>query len=888
MIEAQPYFLPNLLKGKVEEWRKNNYSCDYSAISEILNYNIVTSESGEKELRFLRNAQFEALETYWYLRIVEKTPHIFELYKKLYNNPVELLKALGISLSQEDLLNLLGKGEGIDSIFKQIKTDEDFVKKYKLESLKETISLKYPSYILALAMGSGKTLLIGTIIATEFAMGLEYPDSNFIKNALVFAPGKTILGALKEISNIPFDKILPPRLYKQFMSSLKITFTKDNEKDIPIIRGSNFNVIVTNTEKIRIQKPTSKKLQLTFMNFEEAEKFKEAEEIANLRLQTIATLPNLGIFSDEAHHTYGQRLGKELKKVRKTVDYLAENTIVVVNTTGTPYYEKQMLKDVIYWYGVSQGIQDGILKEVRDNIISYEDISSEDFLKQVIKDFFEEYRDVKIYNNSPAKLAVYFPQTEDLEKMSPIVEKTVMELGLEPSIILKVHNKSDEKIKDLFNNRVNDPHLPYRIFLLVNMGTEGWNCPSLFATALARKLRSSNNFVLQAASRCLRQVPGNIHKAKIYLSRDNVKILDDQLKETYGESLIDLDIARQNTKRERIVLRKIEIPPISIKKKIKKIVVDEGQRKIKISLNLPEVSYEAKRVVYTAKQRHVEYGILSREEEEEIKLDPEKTGIYELSVELSEIYRIPFWEIYNAFCKIYPDGEIPETHIPKLREQIEKQVRNYKEIEEEVEIALALVKPEGFDKVEEDGKTVYVAEIVYHKDKADLLVHFERFKDLKGNFGFHYTPYNFDSKPEKEFFIKLLEKLDEKPDEVEDIYFTGAITDRKKTDFLFEYKDKNGKYREYTPDFVIRKKDGRILIVEIKSERMKDDKTEGEIKYKNGKIDEEKSGLKAMAIRKIEGLNKDKLKYEILLARGERIEFEKLKKVEDWIYRNNR
>ena len=132
----------------------------------------------------------------------------------------------------------------------------DFVKENRLQTVRESLTLDYPSYILALAMGSGKTVLIGSIIATEFALALEYGDS-FVKNALIFAPGKTILGALKEMSDIPYEKILPPRLYKQFLSSVKITYTQDKEKDIPIIRGSVYNIVVTNTEKIRIQKPTT-------------------------------------------------------------------------------------------------------------------------------------------------------------------------------------------------------------------------------------------------------------------------------------------------------------------------------------------------------------------------------------------------------------------------------------------------------------------------------------------------------------------------------------------------------------------------------------------------------------------------------------------------------
>ena len=75
-----------------------------------------------------------------------------------------------------------------------------FVKTHKLETLRETLSLEYPSYILSLVMGTGKTILIGSIyiyrIYTEFALSLVTKNGIFLKNALVFALGKTILGSL--------------------------------------------------------------------------------------------------------------------------------------------------------------------------------------------------------------------------------------------------------------------------------------------------------------------------------------------------------------------------------------------------------------------------------------------------------------------------------------------------------------------------------------------------------------------------------------------------------------------------------------------------------------------------------------------------------------------
>jgi len=232
----------------------------------------------------------------------------------------------------------------LEDVITRLQTDNAFVKQHGLESLRETFALDCRSYILAMAMGAGagagKTILMGSIVATEFALALEYPDGSFVENALIFAPGKTILSALRELADIPFERLLPPRLHKPFAASLKLTFTRDGDKQIPITLGSSFNVIVTNTEKIRIQKPTVRagSSQRLFAG----SKDEEATALANLRLQATASLPHLAVFSDEAHHTYGQKLlgkwekDKEtgepvfkddgIKKVRRTIDYLAGET----------------------------------------------------------------------------------------------------------------------------------------------------------------------------------------------------------------------------------------------------------------------------------------------------------------------------------------------------------------------------------------------------------------------------------------------------------------------------------------------------------------------------------------------------------------------------------
>ena len=159
-----------------------------------------------------------------------------------------------------------------------------------------------------------------------------------------------------------------------------------------------------------------------------------------------------------------------------------------------------------------------------------------------------------------------------------------------------------------------------------------------------------------------------------------------------------------------------------------------------------------------------------------------------------------------------------------------------------MEVALALVKPEGFDRtLDAAGTEIYTVDISYPVDRESLLLKFEDWREKwdgrSSGFGFHYSPYNLDSNPEKSFFEQLLESIGLHPDNVEDIYFTGALTDPRKTDFYVEYKDDDGKWHRYTPDFIIRRTDGKCLIVEIKAERDRDHAVNGAM------------GRKAMALR---------------------------------------
>ena len=742
------------LASKVSDWRASNYAHPhYPAIAEILEW-CANPETAEFRLRL---PQIRALETYWYLRLVENTPHILSLYETLYTSTSERMAALG--LDHPDLHHL-ALDHGYQGLLESLCTDDELVKRFKLEALRESLTLEYPSYILALAMGAGKTVLIGAIYASEFALAQEYPDERFVQNALVFAPGKTIIESLRELAEMRYNAILPPRLYKWFAASVKLTFTRDGDPTIPIIPGSLYNVVVTNTEKIRIQKENIRKSDLGPL-FSKRQEDEARAEVANLRLQAIASLPNLAIFSDEAHHTYGQAMDRDLKKVRKTVDYLynphpsetAErqahdsNLICVVNTTGTPYYQRQPLRDVVIWYGLSDGIHDGILKEVSGNIRAYDFEGSEEaYLDHVVQTFFEDYGDVSLPDGTPAKLAVFFPQTDDVSRLRPLIERRLVALGYSPTLVLEHHTRHEEKERFDRFFRSQD-----RLALLVDRGVEGWNVPALFACALARRLKSSNNFVLQAASRCLRQVPGNRQLARIYLSIDNRDILDRQLQETYGETVEGLNRLQTRSRRETITLRKVDIPPLVLRRLVSAVVrLEQGESTLQ--LQAVETSKESvmQVVSYELGEPGGGQGVLRQVRDGvEVSVEEVTVDLFTAAAELARRYHLSSLDVYRLLSQAYPDQRsLPQSHLEDLAQQIEVQTRRYEVRQETVEIALALVKPDGFQQVQaDDGTVTYTAEITYPVDREALLARWSEWRERAGEYGFHYDPYNFELEP---------------------------------------------------------------------------------------------------------------------------------------------
>ena len=844
--------LHDKIASDVENWRNQGYPCEeYPLIGSLLRHQW-DEQRGDQTLHYLRAAQMQALETYWFLRLVKGTPRFMELYKNYYGEDESLLKALGLPYSRDTLrhnttpLNIIEKY-----------AEEGGSQDYKISgTFFESYRLAYPSYIFALAMGTGKTVLIGTIIATEFAMSLKYPNENFMQNALVFAPGTTIIESLRELSDIDYEKILPPYHCEQFLANLTTDYASDGNKKFNAMKNSLYNLIVSNTEKIIVRK-VKKPL------FQQQEIYKK-----NLRFDSLTQLPKLGVFSDEAHHTYGNWKEKDLKRVRMTIDSLHENRklVCVVNTTGTPYDKKEFLKDVVIWYGIEEGIRQKVLKSLSNSIKTYS-ITKESYasvVKEIVKDFFETYGDVVLPEGQKAKIAFYFNSQEDLDNVRGVVEEALVTVGEVPGCLLVNTQKSlSQEIKEF--NRLNNPSSNKRVVLLISKGREGWNCPSLFACALITKQSESHNYVLQASTRCLRRVAGNNLPARIYLDDGNAEIFEKQLAQTFGEGMSKsfLQSIKAEQKEVTVEILKTETPPLIIDRKVELWQREEHSRK-PLWFERPDRE---------AVLSHVEERIsdvrwkgdsprLVEKERREFSIE-EMVGLQQAAFAIALPLHLDLMETLGALERVYGKRSVPMHDLPLLKRQAEETLGEWERKENVVRRVMALIHTKDrlggalFD--EKDGRLFHVLKFskthfdsmeeqglfVAGRKELSAGVRTSCFGDEK-NLSFHYSPYALANKDELGIFRDMLDYLNVRLHEVEGIYYTGGLTNARKTDIWFEYKGKDGRFYRYFPDFVLLKKSGEWLIVEVKSQRdMEHPDTE----------------RKAKAVERVVALQPEKIQY---------------------------
>ncbi|MDE7138525.1 MAG: DEAD/DEAH box helicase family protein [Ruminococcus sp.] len=450
----QDYY--NYNKGKI----KRNYS---DLTKKFLNYN----DRKINPNAYLREPQFEALEMYVFIKEFFDNKDISEIFKDYMDK----------------------KGFFADDSFYRDRTLKDGQMTFERAGAEKHQALfkemkkvreSYPNYIYALTMGLGKTVLMATCIFYEFLVANKNPkDKRFCHNALVFAPDTTVLESLREIITMHKTLVVPPEYARVLDANIKVHFLEDTGTTLNTLDDSDFNIIISNNQKIIVKKkhtPSSAGTKLFSMSKSDGQMSIIGEALAeiygqdnlsdddlifNQRYKKLCRLHQIGIYVDEAHHLFGTKLKNSLKgksdtSLRMTINLLASelqrNGTAVVscyNYTGTPYVKNRILPEVVYSYGLKKAISNSYLKRA-EYLRGAENFKSDDFIRNSINDFWQRYGE-NTYEGLPAKMAIFAARVEELtDEVLPAVEKVCDELGISrESILVNVGDTSITKSEDI-------------------------------------------------------------------------------------------------------------------------------------------------------------------------------------------------------------------------------------------------------------------------------------------------------------------------------------------------------------------------------------------------------------------------------------------------------
>ncbi len=797
----------------------------------------------DPELRsdaFLRQPQFEALEMYVFLKEFGNNSHVHDLFRGWAKNE-ELFE--GFQTTGADK-----KGQGSLLGFLELEGDEQYEEIFARLSER---ARSYPNYIFALTMGLGKTILMATCIFYEFLLANKFgKDDRFCKNALVFAPDKTVLQSLKEIQTFELGLVVPPEYANFLRANLKFHFLDDTASTIGAQDGSSFNVIISNTQKIILKRrkaepSTTDKLfsersgslsevygELYEMLGEEAPE-SDADLAVNARFQRIARLPQLGIYVDEAHHSMGASLEKDLGQaktasaLRTTIDELARalearKTSVVgcYNFTGTPYVKDRIMPEVVYAYGLKAAIDKEYLKQ--PEFVDYSgNVKSDDFLRELVTDFWTKEGEKRREGMLP-KLAIFASTIDELTgELRPALEKVMASLGIPTSrVLVNVGDDKHTTAEDIREfNRLDTEESEKQFILLVGKGREGWNCRSLFGVALYRRPRSKI-FVLQSTMRCLRSIGDVQETGRIYLSAENMQILEDELQQNFRVTTDEIGPKNQD---DSEVYEVTAVPPPVVLKMKRRRELFRTKRKAtteKVVFDLSDEAIES----YRAELRRRKNINSDKGTSEDItdRLENRPFSAFSLVGEIARYFSgdgISPFEIEEILGRSSPaihrivelvntsNDILYEIIIPTLFRALFEIEPFGNDSEEEIE----LVK--GFNSTSTRPPTFRFRakpHLVAGRDYPEYSSQRDR--------TFHLDHYCFDSQPEVDFFKRVLGL-----DEADRIYFTGMLV-HGQSGFRVNYIHPDSHtVCNYYPDFLIIRENGEIYLIEVKSAWKEDD-----------------------------------------------------------------
>ena len=866
-----------IIQEKKNKWLQS----DECTINDLIKY---IRDKGQ-----LRDTQIEAIETYLFLKIQGQNKPLWKLFSEgFFINGTDLSKR-NINQSARDFLTVNKDAfalydfartkNGTGSLLPELENliiDKPTELDYATIIKSIFYNVSYADYLMSLPMGAGKTFLMAAFIYLDLYFADKEPDNKgFAHNFLVLIPSglkSSIVPSLKTILNFEPSWVIPEPFASNLKKLLKFDVLDEQKSGKKSNKARNPNaqkvnaclpnpfgqVFVVNAEKVILE--SFKFNAQTELELEEVEK-----DTNNDLKRLFGQIPNLTILIDEVHHAATDDI-----KLRQAVNYWHSkgNITTVLGFSGTPYlqgaetikagdyaFKFSQITNTVYYYPLVTAIKKFLKTptvKIGQNLDRFQ------IIKKGIEDFDTQFKNTVYENGTIAKIAIYCSNIEVLEE--EVYPFLTSELKIKPAEILKFHGGNKKytlpKENELAFRSLDLAISKKRYILLVQVGKEGWDCPSLTGVILSQKGDSPQNMVLQTSCRCLRQVDkGKAETALIWLNKDNADTLNKQLKQEQNSSIDELNSTKRIGKAEMVErhsrMEYLQLPKVDFyQMKVTYQSIDQEETantKAKLKAIIKKMEdYKASALISTSEISNIDTGEIDVINEtgiafanynhwlfdisrQSFALIPE-SQLHQFDTELNEIFEtVSFEKDGNRFFNELYDLHSLQSKI-RVAFSIKRDLQTYTEVipkEAELLIAERLTDVEDnlklypkesdtakiveFDKRnmhlnidEEKVKQLYDMNLEMVKG-TPLEIAFGSFENFKEQYDFqpavknkevtfHYLPYNFGGSGSSGLEIETLQKALQLADFKNKDLEIYYNGERGLTEFVINCFAKEGKY----------------------------------------------------------------------------------------------
>lgn len=451
-------------------------------------------------------------------------------------------------------------------------------------------------FVIKMATGSGKTKVLSLLLAWSYFHKLYETDSKLSRNFLIITPNIIVLDRIRSdfdgFKIFDDDPIIPENGYegKNWKSDFNLTLhIQDNVK----IVNKTGNVFLTNIHRVF----ESNRKEPTFEDENTSDYFlgpKAVTSTTDSRVdldEIVRDIEELLILNDEAHHIHDKKLAwfKSIQDIHNNLLHKGKELSLQIDFTATPKRsDGSIFVQTVVDYPLVEAIYQNIVKrpvlpnkESRDELEERASSKYTERFKDYLHLGYLEWKKAYDQHKKVGKKSILFVMTDDTtncDEVADYLQETYSELN---NAVLVIHTQNNGQINEKSKknkkelemlrkaaNEIDNPSSKYKAIISVMVLKEGWDVKNVTTIVGLRPYKSKNKILPeQTLGRGLRKMySGLVEELSVIGTDDFIKFVE-QIK----EDGVELDYKPMNSQSKGLTPLVIEVDFENSQKDIDKL-----------------------------------------------------------------------------------------------------------------------------------------------------------------------------------------------------------------------------------------------------------------------------------------------------------------------------